>query len=381
MQFCLCGNVGSDPELNPYRVCAPPPCQEILRLINASPLDAQSLAARTGIPEVEVRRHLRALERAGLVRPLGEAFRPGFAIFTERDLERLGPWVATAAGALAGVVQDRMAWVARAHEECRFPERGYTLADTGYILVGAYIFDFGGLALEGTGYLVAAQEMPGGRYVFTGLDGEASLGRRWMWGHSATFGPFTFFGHGELPAAGARRAFPDRAWFWARKGRPQEEIDRTMTELGGILVALSGGPRPEGELAEGCGIEASLLTKRLGLLAELGYVVSEGRRWRSLCPVVDEPAREAIGNLVDRVWACLLRQGVEPQWKELERLYSATAPARNGIPLPVAFNPLHHLVFDQALRQLMEEGTIACPPRREDGVRYALWVEWQGRYP
>ncbi|MCR4392672.1 MAG: winged helix-turn-helix domain-containing protein [Candidatus Acetothermia bacterium] len=377
MQFLFCGSTGPDPELNPYRVCNPPPRQAILRTINARPLGAEGVAVQVGLPAGEVRRHLGALERAGLVRQVGAAYQPTFPIFTRGDLEALTPWMTGSAAAFAEVVRQHMDLVARTHDRCRFSDQGWTVAETGYILVGAYTFDYGGLALESTGYLVAAQDMPGGRYVFTGIDGEGiDLRARWMWGHSTSFGEFTFFGHGEVPAGGGRRAFPDLAWRWAHEGRPEAQIARTMVELGQILVAFARRP----QLSAPCGLGEAGLADQLALLHELGYVACRGTNWRSLCPVVDEPARAAVRDMVDKLWAHLLRQAVSPRWGDLERTYLTTAPARNGVPLPVAFNALHHLVFDGALRKLMERGTITCPPRRRDGAAYALWVEWEGRF-
>lgn len=381
IQFTLCGNLGPDDALNPYLVCEPPARQEILRLINAHPWAPDALAAETGQPEEEIRDDLAALERAGLVEQVGPAYRPTFAIFTAQDQERLQPFVADAAAAFAAVVRAHIGTVRHAHDLCRFAAHGYTLADTAYILVGAYTLDYGGITLRDAGLLVAAQEMPGGSYVFTGFEGDAPrLRESWMWGHAGRFGRFTFFGHGELPETGLRHAFPERAWRWAREGRPPDEIAQTMEEIGDILVALYRGPQTTPQLSEQCQVEPDRMAAHLALLRELGYVAQE-TSWRSRCPVVDEPARAEIGAMVQRVWRDLLDEAVRPAWAELERLYATTSPARHKVDLRVACNPIHHLIFEQALRQLMEEETLAWPPRRPDRARYAVWVERHGTHP
>lgn len=379
-QFTLCGNLGPDDALNPYLVCAPPVRQEILGLINSTPLAPDEIAAQGGLPQEEVLEHLGALHEAGLVERVGDRYKPAFAIFTVQDQARLQPFVAEMAGAFAQVVRANMDAVRSAHGTCGFREHGFSFADLAYILVGAYTLDYGGLTLEEAAFLVAAQDMPGGSYVFTGFDGqEPNLRASWMWGHAGRFGPFTFFGHGELPATGGRQAFPERAWRWRKDKWPEEKVARAMEELGTILVALYEAPMAAPEIAARTRLEPARLAEHLALLRELAYVEEE-RGWRSLCPVVDKAAKAQIQEMVQELWAEILDGAVRPGWVHLERLYRATAPARNGINIRVAFNPIHHLIFEQALRLLMEGETIAWPSPRADGARYSVWVEWQGKH-
>jgi hypothetical protein len=79
--------------------------------------------------------------------------------------------------------------------------------------------------------------------------------------------------------------------------------------------------------------------------------------------------------MVQEIWAKLLDLALRPNWKELSRFYQETAPARNGIEIREAFNPIYHAIFEQSLRLLMEQGAIPWPKRHADGARYAIWVQ------
>lgn len=375
IQFALCGSYGTDEGLNPYAVTKPEIRQEILSLINRELQTPEEIAEMLKLSEEEVAQHLRALEKAGLVARVGLRWRPSFAIFTVQDQERLEPLIAKMAGLFAEVVRDNMGIVRKTYEACGFGDHGFSLAELAYILVGAYILDYGGLALEKSGLLVAAKEMPGGAYVFTGFEGELrNLRASWMWGHSYPFGPFTFFGHGELPPKGPRRGFPEQAYQWWGEGWPEEKATRVMRELGEILVALYESPMGAEELAEKTGLERGKLIEHLALLQELEYVQERGV-WTSVCPAVDNAAKTQIQKMVQEIWGRLLDVAVKPHWEHLERAYQGTAPARNGIDIHEAFNPIHHAIFEQALRLLMESGVILWPKRHADGARYAVWIE------
>ncbi|MCI2425505.1 winged helix-turn-helix domain-containing protein [Candidatus Acetothermia bacterium] len=375
LQFSLCGSYGRDDELDPYLVCAPPVRQEVLGLINLNPLTTDEIAARLGLPQEEVTKHLGALEKAGLVEQTSHRYKPNFAVFTVQDQQRLEPLLAEMAGLFREAVRDNMDIIRSAYAASGFSKHGFSFADLAYVLVGAYILDYGGLALRDAGLLIASKEMPGGSYVFTGFEGDLrNLRASWMWGHAFAFGPFTFFSHGELPTEGGRLCFPDKAWRWWGEGRSEQEVTRTMEELGRILVALYDAPTKLDKLVGRTGLEPGKLAEHLGLLTELEYV-EEKDIWCSLCPVVDDTAEAQIRRMVQEIWAGLLALAVRPYWGALSHLYWETAPARNGIDLREAFNPIHHVIFEQALRLLMERDDIPWPKCHADGARYAVWIE------
>lgn len=375
IEFSLCGGYKDDEQLNPYAVTKPETRQEILGLINREHSTPESIAETLALSREEASRHLESLEKAGLAERTGQLWKPAFAIFTERDQEELEPLLEAMADSYMGTVRDSMNTVRETYEACRFAEHGFSTADLDYILVGAYVLDFGGLALDRAGLLLAEKEMPGGAYVFTGFEGQRrNLRASWMWGHTAEYGPFTFIGHGELPSGRPRRAFPEQAYIWRREGRSAEEVLRAMEELGTILVELYAAPMTPRELASRTGIAPQRLADHLQLLHELEYI-DHSDTATSVCPVVDEVSKARIQELVRAVWAGLLDTAVTPNWGQLERLYQNTAPARNGVGINEAFNPIHHAIFERALRKLMEGGIIAWPGRHTDGARYTVWIE------
>lgn len=375
IQFALCGNCIDDEVLNPYHVVKQEIRQAILSLINREPMTPGSISEALKLPEADVAGHIKALQSAGLIEMVGSGWKPSFSIFSVRDQERLEPLRRDMTESLAEAVEENMDIVHKAYDACRFADHGFTFRDIAYILVGAYILDFGALTLERSDFLVAQKEMPGGSSVFAGFEGKLrSLQSNWMWGHTFAFGPITFLGHGELPPKGPRRAFPEQSYLWRREGWAEERITRTMQELGAILIALYDRPMGIPELAERIGAEQEELVDRLDLLKDMEYVRDTGV-WTSLCPVVSDESRAEIQSLVEDMWEKLLSMAVKPNWGHLERLYRGTSPQRNGVDIREAFNPIHHAVFEQALQLLMERKVIASPGRHVDGARYAVWIE------
>lgn len=375
IQFALCGGYGDDDTLNPYVVTRPEARQQILSLINREHLTPEDIAESLNLGEEEVSRHLEGLQKAGLIDKAGARWKPSFAIFTIEDQERLEPLIKEMSNYLAKVVEENTDIVRKTHAGCGFADHGFSLEDLAYILVGAYILDFGALTLERSDFLVAKKEMPGGAYVFAGFEGKLrNLQSNWMWGHAHSYGTYTFFGHGELPPKGPRHAFPEQAYIWRREGRTEEQVTHRMHELGAILVALYEKPMAVRELAEETRVEQEELIDHLRLLQGLEYVRETGA-WTSLSPVVNDAARVEVQNMVEEVWEGLLSMAVKPNWEHLERLYQGTSPQRNGIDIREAFNPIHHAIFEQALQLLMEREVIAWPKRHTDGARYAVWIE------
>jgi len=376
LQFMLCGNVREDESLNPYSVCRPLERQQILRLINRRHLSAGELAKALEISEEQIRVHLAALEKAGLVARVASGYKPTFAIFTEEDQERLEPLITTMADGFVKVIKAEEDLIRATYTACNFHEHGFSFADLAYILVGAYIFDYGGLALQGK-FLLSAKEMPGGQFIFSALEGKRqNLRSCWIWGHGDSFGPYTFFSHGMLPQKGWRQAFPDLAWAWRKEGRSPEEIMSTMQRFGTILVALYEEPMTVKELASRTGVSMDDLSGCLQFLAKLTYVEG-GEVWVSRCPVIDNACLARIDEMVKEIWDTLIEAVVRPHWTEFCTIYKQTAPGQNGIDPREAFNPIHHAIFERALRLLLEQGFIPWPKPHPDEARYAVWLEYQ----
>lgn len=380
MQFVLCGSCTMEQDRNPYAVTQGASRQRLLRLINQERCGSSKIADLLRVSENAVQDDLRALEKAGLVKSSAEGYVPAFAIFTLDDQRHLQPLIERVSRSYAHAVEQAMGLVQAAYDDCGLAERGFSFSDMAYILVGAYILDYGGLDfLARSGLLTPTRSMPGGRYVFVGYEGQLfNLRGNWMFGHNYQFGPFVFSGHGELPSEGGRKAFPDHAYRWWAEGRPEEEVEQLMKEAGHILTALCQGARTLQALRQRTGQSPDRIQEHLQRLEELAYVESKDGTWRSWCPVVVPEDKACIRKMVEEVWERLLEQVVNHHWKELAERYAKTAPARNGVDIREAFNPLHHAFFEDALRQLMEEAKLPYPPLRPDGARYAIWVEQQG---
>jgi len=199
---------------------------------------------------------------------------------------------------IANEAERNMTLVRKTYEACGFSQHGFSFEDVAYILVGAYVFDYGGLALSKAGFSVVAKE-PGGNYVFAGFEGEVDLRARWQW----------------LAA------------------------DR---------------PRP------------------VDLLHRLEYVyVDGGARY----PVGAEMPRKQTAAVMSDLQARIVENVVRLHWAHIEQEYARTAPARNGVDIRETFAMIYHAIFEQASRQLLEQGVLPWPRWRRDGARYAVWSD------
>jgi DNA-binding MarR family transcriptional regulator len=383
IQFALCGNPpGPEDELNPYKVTALEVRQEILSLINLAPLTSKQIADQLKLPVAKVGEHLEAMERPALVKRVDERYKPSFAILTLQDQERLKPLIDELSRAFVETIQESMNLVHDTYAACAFSEHGFSFDDIAYILVGAYAFDYGGLgALAKAGFLTVTKEMPGGDYVFTGFEGESvDLRNNWQWGHNDLFGRFTFSGHGEVPPEEARSAFPEQAWRWQyAEGWSEEEVVSIMEDIGEILLVLYASPLEPEKIAARAGIERGKLQEHLDLLQKLEYLRTDGKRFFSACPMVDPAARQHIREMVEALQSKLIETAIRPRWERMARIYNETSPATNEIDIREGFNMIYHSIFEQALQSLMEQEIISWPKRHADGVRYAVWVQYNAR--
>lgn len=385
LAFILCGSYSSQTELNPFAVASGEQRQQILLLLNRDPRSAPQLSRELGLSERETREHLSALQRCGLIEESQGCFVPTFPIFTAEDQEKLHPWVDRLAEEFAGLIDANIDRIRAVYEACSFSRAGFPFEAVNYLLVAAYIFDYGGLwALGRAGLLKTEKEMPGGRYVFAAMERGVLAPRlraswQWMWGHADQFNGFAFFSHGQLPAAGGRIAFPDLARRWRAEGRSPAELRRIMQEIGRILLALykyGNVPSPNPPISQ-FKIEKEAAVRHIQLLKRLGYVEEQPQGGlRTACPVVDEEDSRRLWALVDELQAKLIEEALEPAWNSLERLYAETAPYRHRISLSESFNLLYHVTFDRACQRLLEGGRITWPKRRPDGARYAIWMTW-----
>jgi len=148
-----------------------------------------------------------------------------------------------------------------------------------------------------------------------------------------------------------------------------------MEEIGEVLVAVYQHPLGIEGLAAQTGIREERLQEHLKLLQELEYIGADGELFVSSCPVVGKEAEECIDKLVGQLQAKLIAEIVRPNWERMHDIYKGTAPAGNEIDIRESFNPIYHLIFEQALRVLLEQGAIPWPKRHVDGARYAVWIE------
>ncbi len=375
LEFSMCGSEGE--ACNPYRLTAPIERQRLLLLINSKPMNVEGIAKELGMAVDEVVKHLEELARCGLVKKENGLYRPAFAIFTIEDQRILKPLIDELVDDVVRIVELWIPEFRRVIESFAIVRRGLRFPDLEYIAIGALALDYQGLdVLSEEGLLIKSKKMPGGgEYVFTGFEvGLFNLREAWMWGHHSVFGRYWFNTHGKLPPRGKRFAFPDLAWFWYVQGVDIDRIVAKMVEIGNILSALLREDLSFRDLQRELGVDSIALALDLSLLLAMNYVSVVGRDlWRLNIPVLTAEDYEAL----KQVSSSLLRDIAAVFKKKLNRIreaYSKTAPARNNIPVEEAFNQIYHLVFEQALNELMSRGIIAEPMERIDRGKYSAFV-------
>ena len=386
IQFALCGSCSAD--YDPYAATDDIVTQRILLAINSEPLSLQRISTETSLGEQEVIQHLKVLERCQLIRKTEKAgelhYQPSFAIFTLRDQKRLQSLIEKLSKPLVSVVEDFLPKIKEELKNIKCVKEGYHFPDLEYIAIGAYTLDYGGLeVLKEEGLLTVTKEMPGGNYVFSGLEsGLVDLRETWMWGHNSKYSKYTFSTHGKLPPKGRRRAFPDLVLVWAYHAEDEEErksVEQKIVHYGDLLYELLKGPVTLEDLAKALNRRKVELILDLTFLEELEYVVPTTehlikREYALNRPALHPEDCKRIHELSKRILMQFLNRSLKASYSELEGSYRETSPAKNGIDMREAFNPIYHNIFEKALHKLMASGVIVKPPLRRDGGRYSPWV-------
>jgi len=385
IEFALCGSYSH--ECDPYAVTGDMVTQKILSAINSEPLPLRKISTEISLTEQEVIQRLKALERCRLVKETKKAgklyYRPSFAIFSLRDQKKLQPLIEKLSRSLVGIAEDFLPKIKEELTKVRCVEQGYHFPDLIYIAIGAYAFDYGGLEVfKKEGLLTVTKEMPGGNYVFSGIEvGLVDLRKSWMWGHNGKYGKYTFSTHGKLPPKRSRRAFPDLGFVWTYYAENEEErksIEQKIIHYGDLLYELLKGPVTFDHLTKALNRRKVELILDLTFLEELEYVTStieqDKRKYALNRPALLLEDYKRIHKLSRGMLMQFLNRSLKARYGELESSYKETSPAKNGIDMQEAFNPIYHNIFEKALDKLITSKAIAAPPLRRDGGRYSPWV-------
>jgi len=376
IEFVMCGSAGE--KCNPYELTSPVERQKLLLLINTRPLSIEDIAKRLGLTVEEVANNLKELLRCGLVEKEkeDETYRPAIAIFTIEDQKMLMPLINELVSDTVEAVKHWLPKIRETLNSITVVRRGLRFPDLEYIVVGALALDYEGLeVLSGEGLVVKSKKMPGGNYVFAGFEkGLISLRNASVWGHSDTFGRYWFNTHGRLPPRWPRLAFPDLAWLWYGQGVGLDTIASKMVEIGRILEALVEKDLSFKDLREKLGVDSLTLAIDLSLLLTIKYVEPMSRNtWRLAIPVFMPEDYEVVRS-VARAMLKDIANKLKTKMNRVREVYAKTSPAKNGVPLEEAFNPIYHIVFGQALDKLIAKGDITEPVERIDGGRYSAFL-------
>jgi hypothetical protein len=359
----MCGDPG---KYSPYAAVKSFNSQRILLLTNSTPTSGDVISSKLGLTETDVNGELELLRRCGLINESDGRVFPAFPIFTVKDQKILRTMIGNLSRQTAGIVKRSMREVESLIEDLSLVQNGLRFSDLEYILVGAMTLDYSGLRmLKEEELLCPMKKMPGsGNYIFSGLEsGVFDLKKGWMWGHIEQFGKYWFSSHGRLPK-GFRMAFPDLARQWAEQAE-QTVVITEMEKIGQVLEVLSQEDLSLTNLKVKTGGTDDLLTQ-LTMLLGLGYVVLVDKKWKINRPFFTSDDLGKIRKVSESILREVAKLLKTNRAKMLER-YADTSPSKNGIPFEEAFNPLYHLIFEQALDQLMENRSFQPPLRHSNG--------------
>ncbi|MEM2974980.1 MAG: winged helix-turn-helix domain-containing protein [Candidatus Bathyarchaeia archaeon] len=383
IEFTLCGSYSKN--YDPYAATEDVSTQRILLAINQQPLSLPEISAKTSLEKHEVLQRLKALERCQLVKVSAKAedlyYQPNFTIFMLKDQEKLQPLIKKLSESMVDVVKGFLPKIKMEMRNIKCIKAGHVFPDLEYIIVGAYAFDYVGLEFLQEEGLLISKEMPGGNYIFTGLErGALNLRESWMWGHSCKYGKYIFNTHGKLPPTSWRKAFPDLGYVWTYYAEDKEErkaIEQKIVCYGDLLYEILKGHRSLDKLATALGRRKHEVVIDLTFLEELEYVVSvikhDKREYVLNRPVLFFSDYKRIHKLSKTILTQFFNNTLKAYYNELESSYNETSPAKNGIDLREAFNPIYHRVFEKALDELIASKVICAPPLRRDG-QYSAWV-------
>ncbi len=89
LEFTMCGS--AEHKCNPYDVVSDIVRHKLLLLISVKPQDIHSISRELKLSVEEVTKHIRELQRCGLIIEENSLYKPAFAIFTRKDLKKLQP--------------------------------------------------------------------------------------------------------------------------------------------------------------------------------------------------------------------------------------------------------------------------------------------------
>jgi hypothetical protein len=371
IQFAMCGKTG---KLNPYSVVEALDRQKILLFINSVPSDIATIAEKLRSSKARTAEELQALKECGLIKEVNARYSPVFPIFTLKDLTILAPLVEMFGRGVSDIIGKRMREVRDLVSDLACSKTDLSFCDMEYIIIGAMTLDYNGLRVMKDAGLLCPGKMPGGgNYVFLGLESRcADLKEGWMWGHSSTFGKYSFNTHGKLPLKGFRMAFPDITWNWAELAE-RDIIAKEMEKIGEILESLSQKDLTVMELKAKTGDPGDKLLAELTMLFTLGYIVPANKKWRINRPFFFPDDMRKIRKLSDSILSEVAKFFKREQ-SQMLNVYMQTSPSKNNLAFEESFNLLYHLIFEKTLNILMEKKMITMPPERQDNVRYSPFV-------
>ena len=384
LEFALCGTYG--PDFNPYKAVKDLSAQQILLTLHESKKTAQQIGEALNLEAATVRGHLNELIGCGLLLQEKKAnkqwYRPSFPIITTQDYQRLQPELDKLTDMLVQTTNAMIPEIESHLQALQFVKAGYEAPDLQYIVIGAIIFDYGGLAfMKAEDLMILTKPMPGGRYVFTAFEAAITeLKTSWMWGHTAQFDKYAYTTHGRLPTKGGRKAFPDLFWDWESLlgGTAKDAVKAKATELGAILHALSFGSQTIERLHATTQQSRFHLVYNLALLEQLGYIEYTQQKGEPTIilkrPVLISADLQILQTITAQFFSQFKARGFLTHYQQLSDIYQQTSTATYHIPFKETFNMLYHRIFESALNQLIETEAIHKPPLRNDGTYYSPWL-------
>ncbi len=294
-----------------------------------------------------------------------------FTLFTAEDVRKVRAVSEVYAESLAREFVGRRADIEKVLAAYLAPAAD--LKAVAFIVLGCASLDWDGLNLTASlGYRKTAAARPDGHFVPYADERTDFSRQRIYWGsHNNSHGRIglTSFGdHYSLP----REAFPDIQWRLARSktddlpsalrasfaGEVHGKEDRSIPQLGAIMLALRERERTVSELASTAGIDLSDAGRWMKLLSRLDYVVETDGKYRSRIPVFTKADRRMISRLI-AIGREIMKPWLAANYAKIKAELADTTPIRSGVPYDEGFTMIWHYIFGIANQKLVDAGLFA----------------------
>ena len=320
------------------------------------------------------------LLRFGLIRQDGDKYGLNFPLFTARDQRKIQQVTDRYATSLADAILARRPEIET--NLLSYDAPGVNRRDVALFVLGCASLDWDGLNITAAkAYRRASVPRPDGVYVpYAEEMSDVSTERIYEGSHNNIQDGIEFTSFGD-DAGRARIMLPDLGYsalalpntvgdnrypdfYVARKALVSASLNRTITDLGRIMLALRDGQMSSETLSRRLSLSAEDVDRLLKVLVKIEYVSEVDGQYRLNIPVLTK-RDEAMTKQLLAIGHDQMESWLAANYSDLKRDLGDLTFVRAGVPYEEGFTMLWHYVFGRANQKLVEAGLFSDPYARK----------------